>query len=270
MENTLLEAQHYKGKLDTLTEMEAMIDKVFKIDAAPKMTLLEQRRQRFEASAKVAELHNLYTELELQIKSTAAQRESYIKKWNADTAKEYVQVMRELDGVEEELEKAQKKQDLVELRAPEDAIVLDVAKLSVGSVATEGRELVSLIPRNAILEAEVDILPSEVGYTQYGADARVKLDTLPFQKHGVISGTVKTISKDIFHKQTAVGDTLTFRARVELPPDPSAELKNLPPGFLCIPGLTLTAEINVGKRTVIEYFLYPILEGLDTGLREPK
>lgn len=94
--------------------------------------------------------------------------------------------------------------------------------------------------------------------------------TLPFQKHGVISGTVKTISKDIFHKQTALGDTLTFRARTELPPDPSAELKNLPPGFLCIPGLTLSAEINVGKRTVIEYFLYPILEGLDTGLREPK
>ena len=80
-----------------------------------------------------------------------AQRESYIKKWNADTAKEYVAVKREIDGIDEKLEKAQKKQDLVELRAPEDAIVLDVAKLSVGSVATEGRELVSLIPRHAIL-----------------------------------------------------------------------------------------------------------------------
>lgn len=116
----------------------------------------------------------------------------------------------------------------------------------------------------------MDILPSEVGYVHTGATARVKLDTLPFQKHGIIDGEVKTISKDIFHKQTAVGDTLVFRARIALPDDPIAGLKELPPGFLCIPGLTVSAEINVGKRKVIEYFLYPILEGLDTGLREPK
>jgi HlyD family secretion protein len=270
IENNILELKHHAGKLETLAEMEAMIDQVFKIDAAPKMTLLEQRRQRFEASAKVVELQNQNSEIELQIKSLAAQRESYIKKWNSETAKEYVQVKRDMDSVEEELGKAQKKQELVELRAPEDAIVLDVAKLSVGSVATEGRELVSLIPRNAVLEAEVDILPSEVGYVQNGSATRVKLDTLPFQKHGVIDGTVKTISKDIFHKQTAVGDTLVFRAHIELPGDPSADLKDLPPGFLCIPGMTVSAEINVGKRKVIEYFLYPILEGLDTGLREPK
>lgn len=270
IENGNIELKQHIGKLDVLSEMEAMIDKVVKIDAAPKMALLEQQRQRFEASAKVVELQNMNSELELQIKSLAAQRESYIKKWNADTAKDYVQVKRELDGVDEELEKAKKKQELVELKAPEDAIVLDVAKLSVGSVATEGRELVSLIPRNAVLEAEVDILPSEVGYVQSGAETRVKLDTLPFQKHGVIDGKVKTISKDIFHKQTALGDTLVFRARIELPADPIAELKELPAGFLCIPGMTLSAEINVGKRKVIEYFLYPILEGLDTGLREPK
>lgn len=140
----------------------------------------------------------------------------------------------------------------------------------MGSVATEGRELVSLIPRNAVLEAEVDILPSEIGYVQNGATTRVKLDTLPFQKHGVIDGTVKTISKDIIHKQTTLGDTLVFRARIELPDDPSANLKELLDGFLCIPGMTVSAEINVGKRKVIEYFLYPILDGLDTGLREPK
>ncbi len=270
IENNNLELKQHIGKLDILSEMESMITKVVEIDAAPKMTLLEQQRQRFEASAKVVELQNNNSELELQIKSLAAQRESYTKKWSADTAKDYVQVKRELDGVEEELEKAQKKQELVELKAPEDAIVLDVAKLSVGSVATEGRELVSLIPRNAVLEAEVDILPSEVGYVRSGAETRVKLDTLPFQKHGTINGKVKTISEDIFHKQTALGDTLVFRARIELPQVPVAELKELPAGFLCIPGMTLSAEINVGKRKVIEYFLYPIIEGLSTGMREPK
>lgn len=265
-----LELKQHAGKLATIAEVETMIQKVVDIDAAPRSTLLDQRRQRFEATAKVVELQNENAELELQIKSLAAQRESYLKKWKADAAKEYVQVKRELDGVDEELTKARKKQELVELKAPEDAIVLEVAKLSVGSVATEGRELVSLIPRKAVLEAEVDVLPSEIGYVRSGAVTRVKLDTLPFQKHGTIDGVVKTVSKDIFHEQTAAGDSLLFRARIQLPDDPSAGLKELPSGFLCTPGMTLSAEINVGKRRVIEYFLYPIIEGLDTGLREPK
>ncbi|WP_027185091.1 hypothetical protein [Desulfovibrio inopinatus] len=115
----------------------------------------------------------------------------------------------------------------------------------------------------------MSFIPNEIGYVRSGADTRVKLDTLPFQKHGIISGKIKTISKDIFHKQTAVGDTLVFLARIELPVHPTAELQKLPPGFLCIPGMTVTAEINVGKRRVIEHFLYPILKGLDMGLREP-
>jgi uncharacterized protein YlxW (UPF0749 family) len=85
-----------------------MINKVVKSDAAPGMTLFEQRRQRFEASAKVVELQNQNSELRLQINSLAAERESCIKKWNSETAKEFVQIERELDGIDEELEKAKK------------------------------------------------------------------------------------------------------------------------------------------------------------------
>lgn len=270
IENNAIELKQHLGELHAIEEIEAMINEVVKMNAESKMRLLEQQRQRFEISATVVELQNQTSELELEIKSMDAQRESYIKKWHADTAQEYVHVKRDLGDVEEELQKAKKKQELVELKAPEDAIVLDVAELSVGSVATEGRELVTLIPRHAVLEAEVDIQTSDIGYVRTGATARVKLDTLPFQKHGVINGRVKTISEDIFQEQTAAGDTMSYRARISLPAVPAVGLKELPLGFVCVPGMTLVTEINVGKRKVIEYFLYPILEGLDTGLREPK
>jgi HlyD family secretion protein len=36
-----------------------------------------------------------------------------------------------------------------------------------------------------------------------------------------------------------------------------------------LPGLTVEAEINAGKRTVISYFLYPLTRGLDESLHEP-
>ena len=36
-----------------------------------------------------------------------------------------------------------------------------------------------------------------------------------------------------------------------------------------LPGMAVTAELKVGQRRVISYFLYPILKGLDTAIREP-
>jgi HlyD family secretion protein len=35
-----------------------------------------------------------------------------------------------------------------------------------------------------------------------------------------------------------------------------------------IPGMGLTAELKVGRRRVISYFLYPLLRGLDESIRE--
>ena len=43
----------------------------------------------------------------------------------------------------------------------------------------------------------------------------------------------------------------------------------LTPGFRLMPGMKVRAEIKVGKRSVISYFLYPVIRALDESLREP-
>ncbi len=48
-----------------------------------------------------------------------------------------------------------------------------------------------------------------------------------------------------------------------------AELRALPAGFQMTPGMAVTAEMKVGNRSVISYFLYPLLRGLDESIREP-
>jgi HlyD family secretion protein len=46
-------------------------------------------------------------------------------------------------------------------------------------------------------------------------------------------------------------------------------LKNMDPHARLLPGMTLTAEIVVGKRTVLSYLLWPLTKGLDEAIREP-
>jgi len=49
----------------------------------------------------------------------------------------------------------------------------------------------------------------------------------------------------------------------------STELSELPQGARLIPGMTVTAEVKVGSRSVISYFLYPIQRGFNESIREP-
>ncbi|GEM_PF-1770717 len=36
-----------------------------------------------------------------------------------------------------------------------------------------------------------------------------------------------------------------------------------------LPGMTVSTEIKVGNWTVMSYFFYPLLRGLDEAIREP-
>lgn len=85
-----------------------------------------------------------------------------------------------------------------------------------------------------------------------------------------MDATVLAVSEDAFLRQTPAGERSVYRARLKLPADPLADMRNLPKGFAIMPGMTVMAEINIGDRRIIEYFLYPILAGFDQSLREPR
>jgi HlyD family secretion protein len=112
-----------------------------------------------------------------------------------------------------------------------------------------------------------------------GDSVRVKLDALPFQRHGTIDGTVRVITENSFQPdknaaqpqgpQTGKdpdGKPAFFRARITLGP---LTLQDVPRDFRLIPGMTTTAEILVGKRTIISYLLDPVIRVFDESLREP-
>jgi hemolysin D len=153
----------------------------------------------------------------------------------------------------------------VALTAPADAVVLEVAKRSIGSIVREAEPVFTLVPLDVPLEAEVLVEARDIGHVGPEQEVRVKLDAFPFQKHGTASGVVRTISEDAFTDE-GKGERSFYRARVVLT---DSRLERIPETFRLIPGMTVVAEIKVGRRSVLSYFLYPLLRGLDESIREP-
>jgi HlyD family secretion protein len=167
---------------------------------------------------------------------------------------------------------------MVVLSAPVDSIVLEIAHRSIGSVVREAEKLFVLVPSDAPLEAEVNVDNKDIGLVAVGQSVRVKFDAFPFQKYGTGSGVVRVISQDSFSSETSsVGAKANsesasrssqpfYRVRVALT---DKHLRGSPDQFKLMPGMTVTAEMNVGSRSVISYFMYPLLRGLDESIREP-
>jgi multidrug efflux pump subunit AcrA (membrane-fusion protein) len=93
------------------------------------------------------------------------------------------------------------------------------------------------------------------------------VDAFPFQRYGVLKGTVVTISGDAFTQPANDPSKPPVSYRVIVAIDTPEFTQAKTPAEL-LPGMTVTAEIVVGQRTVLSYFLYPLIRVVDEAIRE--
>jgi HlyD family secretion protein len=207
-----------------------------------------------------------------------AERNGFVQSWRADVSQQLSDATGKLSDARESLNKAQLRKQLVELRAEQDSIVLTVAKVSAGSVLQSGQQFITLVPADAPLEIEANISGRDDGFVRISDPVSIKFDTFPFIQYGLGYGAVRTISADSFTSQDdqrnptgavpvpAQSTEPYYRARVTID---RVDLHGTPPDFHLLPGMPITADIKVGKRTVIQYLLGRVLPVASEGMREP-
>ena len=252
-------AQRLKG----LREIEQMRAALHAERQESKLALLEARNQRLEVEGALEQATSQARQLQHQLAKTRAEKDAFNQTWRQEATEELVQARRERDYLNEQLLKAQHRGEMEVLRSPARARVLKIAQRSAGSVVRPAEPLFTLVPLGSPLEAEVRLETADIGFVRAGDQVRIKLDAFPFQKHGLASGKVASISGDAMQGQSGPP---FYVARVTLL---KTELRQVPPDFHLLPGMTVTAEILVGQRTVLSYLAYPLLRGLQEGLREP-
>ena len=167
------------------------------------LQLLEAQQRTKEVERDLELVGSREQELRRELAAFEAEKTAFEKGWRQKTMEDLLAVSRERDAVKEQLLKADRRQKLVTLVAPVDAVVLDIAKLSPGSIIREAETFFTLVPLNVALEAEVSIDSLDIGYIKRGDVVNLKLDAYPFQRHGTLGGKVRTISEDAFRRDAA-------------------------------------------------------------------
>ncbi len=256
--------RNQKERLVAIKQIESMFKKLHASRAGSLKELLSVNISRMEMEAQIDEQQNHLLELKHQRESTLSSKQTFVQEWKNNISEELVKVERELTSNQKSYDKIKQLIEYVELRAPCDSVVHEIAAFSEGSAVREAEALITLVPLVGKIELEAEVQPQDIGRINVGSDVRVKLTAYPFQKHGTLDGKVRNISENTLQKQSQVPISY-YRVRIVI----SGHLKNTKKDFRLIPGMEVQAEIKVGSRRIIEFIIYPLIKALDETAREP-
>jgi len=157
----------------------------------------------------------------------------------------------ELGANIKEIEFKKNQQNIV---SPVDGYVVTLFIHTTGGVVTPAEKLLSVVPVGAPLVVKATVADKDIGFITTGMPVLIKIDTFEFQKYGMIDGKVKKISKDSIEDQKLgpVYDVYITPLQHEL----KVEGRMTP----ITTGMSLTAEIKIHQRRIIEFFIYPMIK----------
>lgn len=275
-------AERVKQKLEAVlphyVEQEKAFDKLSKQGFAGPLMAGDKRRERLEKEEDLGAQEHLIESARAGI----TQSERKLAQIESDARKqlhaERNEVQNSADKLTQEVAKLAHRRGLLELRATQEGTVKDLATHTAGTVVQPGTVMLTLVPRGEPLRAEVWVSNEDVGFVRAGQTVKLKLSAYPFQKYGMLDGIVEHVSADAGDSNAGANESTTaaavdrraarplaYRALVSLKSD---VLTLASERFELNAGMQTTAEILLGRRTVLEYLLSPVQQAWHESGRE--
>lgn len=244
--------------LSNAKEREARLKEV--LDIIAKRDYVEAQNQRIEYQEQYRMKEHAITQSNSHIRELQEQLRLITQEYRSKLLAELTQKSKEATALRTEVETTLFRNAKQSITSPVDGYVGKLLITTVSGVVTPAEKLITIIPKNAPLLIKATVLNQDIGFIAKAMEAEVKIDTYDFQKYGLIHGNVKHIADDAIEdeKLGPVYEISITPTNTTL----KGEGKTLP----IHAGMSVTAELKVGKRRVIEFFIYPMIKYLDEGL----
>jgi adhesin transport system membrane fusion protein len=230
--------------------------------AASQMELLEaqSRVQRYatqiqEAESSLPRLRSAIAELDERIQDVTT-------RFRAEAQTELAQVRSEIERVDQEVRGETDRVARTEIRAPVDGVVNRIYVNTVGGVVRPGDPIAELTPRDEKVVIEGRVRPADRADLRDGIRANVRFSAFDGGSFGSLQGELTEVSADTVPDER--GERF-FRVKVVV-----RESNGRIPLDQLSAGMTATADLVTGRRTVIDYLLSPFTRFGARALTEPR
>ncbi len=224
-----------------------------------------------ELTAKLRKIESLKSDIQavgIEINQAQERVKEYRAKLDEYRTSSIRQVHMELAGVNERLAQAEEQvkkyttsTNRLEVLAPVDGVVHALNYKTLGTIIPAGAVILELIPTGKLPKAQIRIDPKSIASLKAGNPARVKISAYPFDRFGAFTGTLTEISAATFPSPD--GRTY-YRGIVEILGRELTSAEPLP----LVAGMTLSADLYTGEKTLLQYLLKPIFASAREAFRE--
>lgn len=187
---------------------------------------------------------------DLQITDTKTQ-------YSAQVNAKLSEISSQINEIESSLEKYRLSKEYQNITAPVSGYINKIAVNTIGETVSTAQELVTIVPKDVEMEMVCYVKNMDVADIEIGDKTAIKLEAYPYNKYGTVSGTITYISPSAF-----INEQMGSVYLVKIKPENVSESIDI------MSGLTGMVEIKTDKRTIMEYFLDPIIKGFDESLKE--
>ena len=215
-----------------------------------KKILQQSNSEIKQADLRYQEQERSYKALVDSGESALLKSQEQLKNWSQQIATLKTKIAQTNSNIESlQLQLTQRK-----IKAPIDGIVYELPVKNEGTIVQPGEAIAEIAPKDSPLVIRAQIATNESGSLEKGKKVPIKFNGDTLQDYGVLEGKLVDIAPTSEITEKGQGSMATYDLEIELDRD------CIPNQSECIPlnpGETVTAEVIVGQRNVVDQLIDP-------------
>ncbi len=230
------------------------------LDLIAKSQYYELKKQHMSLKLEIAKLEHQALKYQEQLHETKMKKDLLVEGFQNKYYEQLTKKEKEIVSLRSQIETIEFKRKKQVIVSPVDGIVAKVVITTIGAVVQPAQQLMSIVPKDAPIQLKAKVENKDIGFIKVGMPVAIKIDTFNFQKYGLIDGNVTKIAPNALPDKR-----LGLIYEVYIDPKQTWLMVEGEKKYL-IPGMTATAELKVGKRRIIEFFIYPLIKYFNEGI----
>ncbi len=254
-------SQSLSNELNIAKQQASMVEGLVKKGAASQMELLEAQSRTERLNTQFRDVVNTIPRLISAQAEYAARINESQSRFKSDARTELNQVSAEINRILAGIKADSDRVSRTEVRAPSTGFVNRLMFNTIGGVVKPGEAVLEITPSEGPLAVEARVRPDDRASLRTGLSTRIMLGAYDYTVYGALLGEVVEVSSDTLPDENG---QRYYRVVVQTKPaqGPLSE-------EVILPGMTASADVIVGQRSVLSYVLSPLLRFSTRAMREP-
>jgi len=228
----------------------------------PRLDLIRIKRQVTDLEGEIRTIDATIPRLKTALAEADNRIEELVISTRAQMSDELNDVRGTIHSLSETLFASSDRVTRTEVRSPVYGTVKQIKFNTLGGVIQPGADILEIVPLDDTLLIEAQVRPADIAFLRPGQKAIIKVSAYDFSIYGGLAATLEQISADTIKDER--GDSF-YRVYLRTA---ESSLSRHGEALPIIPGMTATAEILTGEKTVLDYLLKPLLKARDRALSE--